>query len=887
MTLPRLVSRRVSVIALIVALAAAALALGVVLSRPAAIRTTAQFIQGVPEGTTPVRLDTTLYLPASTPAPAILLAQGFGGSKTDLAPQARLLAQAGYVVLAYTARGFGHSGGLIHLDSPRYEVADASRLIDWLATQPQVQLDGPGDPRVAVAGASYGGALALMLAGTDPRVDAVAADITWNDLGQALIPNGVLKKQWLGYLFQAGIPTGRPASTTGTEPGCGRFAPDVCTAYRQLMQTGTPSPATTALLAASSPARVDAAITAPTLLTQGENDSLFGLGQADANARAIAARGTPVQVVWRQGGHDLASATGNQQAQDAALAWFNSHLRGQGAPSRAFDMARGGPQLSTTSHTSRWVGQTYQVTGGYPGIAGHPPANTFDVKVSGAATTISAPAGGVPAAISSVPGLGALPAAATAGGTLGMPPGQTATFRSSPLQQTTFIAGTPTTTLTITPATTTDATLFLALRDADPAGGANGLTLPAGLVAPVRLTGLTPGHPTTVSVRLPAIGYQVPAGHRLELTVATTDQAYNLPQDPRQYLVQAAGPVALPVVTVTAAGSAVSVVPWLVSVAIVVLLATVAALALRRRRARLRLGADPALADVPVAVQDLVKVYRDGFRAVDGVSFAVERGQVVGLLGPNGAGKTTALRVLMGLMRPTSGQIRVFGEAVLPGAPVLSRLGAFVEGAGFLPHLSGEQNLRLFWAATGRPPADAHVDVAIEIAGLGGSIERKVKTYSQGMRQRLALAQAMLGLPELLVLDEPTNGLDPPQIAEMREVLRRYADTGRTVLLSSHLLAEVEQTCSHVVVMHRGRVVAAGTVTDVAGPSGVQLAVTDPVRATRVLAGAGIAATAVPARRALEDVFLGLVGDRLVEPGAAQADQPDQAALIDDPRGNT
>ena len=140
----------------------------------------------------------------------------------------------------------------------------------------------------------------------------------------------------------------------------------------------------------------------------------------------------------------------------------------------------------------------------------------------------------------------------------------------------------------------------------------------------------------------------------------------------------------------------------------------------------------------------------------------------------------------MGLITPTAGEIRVFGHQVRPGAEILSRIGSFVEGSGFLPHLSGQANLELYWRATGRPIADAHLDLALDIAGLGTAIRRRVKTYSQGMRQRLAIAQAMLGLPDLLLLDEPTNGLDPPQIHAMREVLRRYAATGRTVLVSSH-----------------------------------------------------------------------------------------------------
>jgi ABC-2 type transport system ATP-binding protein len=215
---------------------------------------------------------------------------------------------------------------------------------------------------------------------------------------------------------------------------------------------------------------------------------------------------------------------------------------------------------------------------------------------------------------------------------------------------------------------------------------------------------------------------------------------------------------------------------------------------------------------VPLVVTDVVKTYKEGIRAVDGISFRAETGQVVGLLGPNGAGKTTAMRMLVGLIRPDSGEIYVHGEPVHAGADVLASVGAFIEGPGFLPHLTGGENLHAYWQATGRPTHEAHLEEALEIAGLGAALDRRVRGYSHGMLQRLGIAQAMLGLPSLLVLDEPTNGLDPPQIKAMREVLADYAAAGRTVVISSHRLGEVEQTCSHVVVMDKGKIVLTGAV---------------------------------------------------------------------------
>ena len=294
-----------------------------------------------------------------------------------------------------------------------------------------------------------------------------------------------------------------------------------------------------------------------------------------------------------------------------------------------------------------------------------------------------------------------------------------------------------------------------------------------------------------------------------------------------------------------------------------------------------------------IAVSGLTKRFRDVL-AVDDFGFAVEKGEVCGLLGPNGAGKTTTLRVLVGLVRPDAGEARLLDHIVRPGDPALARVGAMIEDSAFVPYLTGETNLRLWWEAGGARWADADVDGALAVAGLGPAVRRKVKTYSQGMRQRLGLARALLGRPEVLVLDEPTSGLDPGEMREVRQLLRRVSEQGTTVLRSSHLLAEVEQVCSHAVVMDKGRLVAAGPVAQLIGASGsVYLEVSNVRTATRVLKGmagvrrvtpeppglsvemadtrrselvkalvdAGVGVDTVTARHRLEDAFLGMVGE--------------------------
>lgn len=931
-----------------------------------------------------VILDAALYLPSVTPAPAVIVAHGFGGSRQSVDADAQRLAAAGFAVLTYSARGFGQSTGLIALDSLDYEVADARALVDWLAHRPEIAQDGPGDPRVGVTGGSYGGALALLLAGTDSRVDAVAAVATWYDLTQSLFPNnavppadaatpaaidagadGVFKSAWTAALMSSVLSSGDdvptdPAAGATTGPGtgpddspgagpaeisriCGRLMPDLCAAYTEVAENGRLTPAMDSLLARSSPAAVAGDITAPTLLVQGEADTLFGLDQADANARAIAAAGTPVAVSWYAGGHS--GGAPDEMTEQRITDWFRYYLAGQGtAPSLDFRYPVAGPVSERGTPRMR----TLQLSE-YPGLHGTATART-PVAVTGPAQQIMNPPGGQPAAISSLPGLSSSISALAALSTVA---GQTAVFTSEPLAEPLVVTGSIPVTLDIArlPASAghasgydvpaddppdggppddtaaADAVLYLSVAGVttDPAdaaatddgtGAAGRLAAAlgsgpaAGAVAPIRISDLpADGTAKRVTVQLPAVAFQVAVGKRLAIRVSTTDQGYAGATTPALYRISlASGTLAVPAAGGLRAGGGEDAEPvgLAIALAALVLLAVIGLIIAGRVRPRRIPAATPAEASgpghpdpsVPLVISGLAKQYPGGITAVADASFRVERGQVLGLLGPNGAGKTTTLRMVMGLITPTAGQIAVFGEPAGPGAPVLSRIGSFVEGSGFLPHLSGSANLDLYWRATGRPRDQAHSAEALAIAGLGAAVHRKVKTYSQGMRQRLAIAQAMLGLPDLLLLDEPTNGLDPPQIHAMREVLRRYADTGRTVLVSSHLLAEVEQTCSHVVVMSRGRTIASGPVAEMVAASGEFTIGTDePARAASYLRGlsgigevevqgsavavdlgavglsaalaglltAGLTITAAAPRNRLEDVFLDLVG----RPGGA------------------
>jgi ABC-2 type transport system ATP-binding protein len=251
-----------------------------------------------------------------------------------------------------------------------------------------------------------------------------------------------------------------------------------------------------------------------------------------------------------------------------------------------------------------------------------------------------------------------------------------------------------------------------------------------------------------------------------------------------------------------------------------------------------------------LAVRGLRKRY-DEIDAVDGLDLTVGRGELYGFLGPNGAGKTTTIRMALGLILPTAGEVEVLGVRVGPGSPPpLERVGALVEEPAFWRFLSGRRNLEYMARAGGSGPDTrarlGRVDDVLARVGLTDAADKRVKAYSQGMRQRLGIALALLGEPELLVLDEPTNGLDPSGMREVRELLRGLADAGTTVFVSSHLLAEVEAVCDRVGVMARGRLVAEGPPSTLRGTAGRhRLEVDDPTRALEVVRSiAGVTAEA-------------------------------------------
>jgi ABC-2 type transport system ATP-binding protein len=258
----------------------------------------------------------------------------------------------------------------------------------------------------------------------------------------------------------------------------------------------------------------------------------------------------------------------------------------------------------------------------------------------------------------------------------------------------------------------------------------------------------------------------------------------------------------------------------------------------------------------------LTKRFRGGHVAVGSLDLSVPRGSVYGFLGPNGSGKTTTIRMLLGLVAPTAGEHALLG---LPLAQALTRVGALVEGPAFYPYLSGEANLRRFDAADPTAPAATakrRIGEALERVGLSAAAGKRYRAYSLGMRQRLAIAAALLGPRELLILDEPTNGLDPQGTREVRTLVKEIAAGGTTVFVSSHLLAEVEQMCTHAAVMRAGRLVAQGTIASLSGGQATRVRIETPDvdEAARVLGGLGLAGVRAEERAGAGEVTAELGG---------------------------
>jgi ABC-type multidrug transport system ATPase subunit len=312
------------------------------------------------------------------------------------------------------------------------------------------------------------------------------------------------------------------------------------------------------------------------------------------------------------------------------------------------------------------------------------------------------------------------------------------------------------------------------------------------------------------------------------------------------------------------------------------------AMDVRRSKLGRRVGTATEETEHAIQTKDLTKVYGADTRAVDRLDLSVPRGEVYGFLGPNGAGKTTTLRMLLGLVRATSGTATVMGRS--PGDPEsLLHVGAMIEEPAFYPYLSGRDNLRVLARIAGLP--ESRIEPVLDAVDLLGRAGSRSATYSQGMRQRLGVAAALLKDPDLLILDEPTNGLDPAGVAEMRSLIRRLGSEGRTVLLSSHMLGEVQQICDRVGVIAHGRMIAEGSVEELRGRESIliraeplaaarakaeqlfgaaRVDVSDgalrlqsdrreAARITRELVLAGLAVSEIrPVERTLEDVFLEL-----------------------------
>jgi ABC-2 type transport system ATP-binding protein len=292
------------------------------------------------------------------------------------------------------------------------------------------------------------------------------------------------------------------------------------------------------------------------------------------------------------------------------------------------------------------------------------------------------------------------------------------------------------------------------------------------------------------------------------------------------------------------------------------------------------------MSETPVEVRGLVKRY-DDIVAVDNVDLRVDVGDVYGYLGPNGAGKTTSLRMMLGLIRPTAGHVRLFGRDPLLGVRALEGVAGFVEAPRFYPYLSGRRNLELLAAYDGGD-ARERIDESLDVVELADRAGDRVGGYSHGMKQRLGIAAALLRNPRLMLLDEPATGLDPAGMRDMRSLIRRLSEGGMTVVLSSHQLAEVEELCNRVGIVRRGRMVYEGAIAELKRSTGggYNLRTTDDERALRVCgAQPGIDDVRVEhgaIRFAADESAAADLSVALVEAGVAIVEMARRSATLED-----
>jgi predicted acyl esterase len=470
-----------------------------------------------------------LYTPtAGLPAPAILTTNGFGGSKDDQAGIARFAAANGYVVLSYSGLGFGGSGCRITLDDPDFDGKAASQLVSFLGGLEVVRKDAPGDPRVGMVGGSYGGGVQFAAASVDPRVDTIIPLITWNDLSYSLGPNnagpatpGTAKITWaLLFFFEGALLENIQHPDLGRAIGCPNFQPEVCT---DLLLTGTlgyPTPATTAMLRHASVASYVSRVRVPTLLIQGQKDTLFNLNEAVSTYQALQAQGTEVKMIWQSWGHSGGAAPGEidlnnpdpatQYETARIMAWFDHYLKDLPADT--------GPGFA---YFRDWISYSGNASPAYASAPAFPVGTATALPLAGGTQTFLTPPAGVPTSLSPFDAINQ-PAL-----DINLP-GTFASWESAPQTGNLDVVGSPRLDLRLSAPTAIltsllgpagQLVLFPKIYDVAPDGSAS---LIHQLVAPIRVA--DPTRPVTVT--MPGIVHRFAPGHKVRLVVASGDNNY-------------------------------------------------------------------------------------------------------------------------------------------------------------------------------------------------------------------------------------------------------------------------------------------------------------------------------------------------------------------------